>query len=137
METLKYKVITSKRQYHAYCAILEALIFSGPREKRIKEEVALLTVLIEKWDDEHSALPDLDPVQLIRSFMRSHGLKSRDLVEILGVSKGYVSDMLNYRKGLSKAVIRKLAEHFKMSQEAFNRPYQLVDKVSPRRPLSI
>jgi len=33
---------------------------------------------------------------------------------------------LHYKKGLSKDVIRKLAAHFKVSQEAFNRPYALV-----------
>ena len=42
------------------------------------------------------------------------------------MSKGLVSDILNYKKGLSKEVIRKLAERFKVSQEAFNRPYKLV-----------
>ena len=52
-------------------------------------------------------------------------MKPKDLVELLDVSKGYVSDMLNYKKGLSKDVIRKLADHFKVSQEAFNRPYKL------------
>ncbi|OYX94200.1 MAG: transcriptional regulator, partial [Sphingobacteriia bacterium 35-40-5] len=67
----------------------------------------------------------LDPVQLIQSLMEEHQLKAKDLVEILRISKGYVSDILNYKKGLSKDVIRKLAFHFKVSQEAFNRPYSL------------
>jgi HTH-type transcriptional regulator/antitoxin HigA len=53
-------------------------------------------------------------------------MKSKDLVNILDISKGYVSDILNYKKGLSKDVIRNLAEHFKISQEAFNRQYKLV-----------
>jgi HTH-type transcriptional regulator/antitoxin HigA len=43
----------------------------------------------------------------------------------LGVSKGYVSEILHYKKGLSKDVIRKLAERFKVTQEAFNREYKL------------
>ena len=53
-------------------------------------------------------------------------MKPQDLTTILGISKGYVSDILNYKKGLSKEVIRKLAEYFKVKQEAFNRPYKLV-----------
>ncbi len=57
--------------------------------------------------------------------MQDHQLKPQDLTEILGISKGYVSDILNYKKGLSKEVIRKLAEHFKVRQEAFNRVYDL------------
>ena len=53
-------------------------------------------------------------------------MKSKDLVNLLEISKGYVSDILHYKKGLSKDVIRKLAERFKVSQEAFNRHYKLV-----------
>jgi len=57
--------------------------------------------------------------------MAKHQLKNKDWVGILGVSKGLVSDILNYKKGLSKKIIRTLAKHFSLSQEAFNRPYQL------------
>ena len=55
--------------------------------------------------------------------MDERNLKTKDLVEILGVSKGLVSDILHYKKGLSKEIIRSLADYFKVSQEAFNRPY--------------
>jgi HTH-type transcriptional regulator/antitoxin HigA len=58
--------------------------------------------------------------------MQDHQLKPQHLVEILGISKGYVSDILNYKKGLSKEVIRKLADYFKVKQEAFNRHYKLI-----------
>lgn len=126
METLKYKVITSKSLYKEYCNVLEQLVFSGSKDKNTKDEIALLTLLIEKWDAEHVSSTELDPVQLIHSFIKEHDLKAKDIVEILGISKGYVSDILNYKKGLSKEVIRKLADYFKVSQEAFNRPYKLV-----------
>jgi len=126
METLKYKVITSKNQYKEYCNVLEHLVFSGAKDKNTKDEITLLTLLIEKWDAENISSNELDPVQLLHSFINDHNLKAKDLVEILGISKGYVSDILNYKKGLSKEVIRKLADYFKVSQEAFNRPYKLL-----------
>lgn len=126
METLKYRVIANKKQYKEYCNLLEQLVFSGAKDKNTKDEIALLTLLIEKWDADHISSTELDPVQLLHSFMKDHSLKAKDLVEILGISKGYVSDILNYKKGLSKEVIRKLADYFKVSQEAFNRPYKLV-----------
>ena len=126
METLKYRVITSKTQYQEYCNLLEQLVFSGSKDRNTKDEISLLTLLIEKWDDGHNTLSDLDPIQLLHSFIKDHELKAKDLVEILGISKGYVSDILNYKKGLSKEVIRKLAVYFKVSQEAFNRPYKLI-----------
>lgn len=126
MATLKYKVITSKAQYKEYSNALEEFVFSGAKDRNTKDEISLLTLLIEKWDAEHNTFDELDPVQLLHSLMDEHNMKAKDLVELLDISKGYVSDILNYKKGLSKDVIRKLAEHFKVSQEAFNRPYKLV-----------
>ena len=126
METLKYKVITSKTQYRAYTNALEELVFSGAKDRNTKEEIALLTLLIENWDAEHNTFKDIDPVQLLHSLMEDHNIKAKDLVDLLGISKGYVSDILNYKKGLSKEVIRKLADRFKVSQETFNRPYKLI-----------
>ena len=117
MTTLKYKVITSKMQYKEYSNALEELVFSGAKDRNTKDDIALLTLLIEMWDAERNSL---------HSLMEDHNLKAKDLVEILDISKGYASDILNYKKGLSKEVIRKLATHFKISQEAFNRPYKLV-----------
>ena len=125
MEALKYKVISSNTQYKEYSKILENLIFTELKSKNLNDEIALLTLLIEKWDNDHNSFNELDPVQLLQSFMESHQLKAKDLVDMLGVSKSYVSEILNYRKGFSKVVIRKLASHFKVSQEAFNRPYVL------------
>ena len=126
MANLKYKVITSKTQYKEYSNALEELVFSGAKDRNTKDEIALLTLLIEKWDEEHNTFEDVDPVQLLRSLMHEHNMKPKDLVQVLNISKGYVSDILNFKKGLSKEVIRKLASHFKTSQEAFNRPYKLV-----------
>ncbi|HLX91363.1 MAG TPA: hypothetical protein VKR32_06750 [Puia sp.] len=123
MAALKYTVIRNKTQYKDYSNILEGLVFSGSMGKNDKEEIALLTLLIEKWDAEHNTFDELDPVELLQSLMSEHGLKAKDMVGILDISKGYVSDILHYKKGISKDVSRKLGDHFKVSQEAFNRPY--------------
>ena len=125
MEVLKFKMISSNTQYKEYSKILENLILSKFKTKNLNDEIALLTLLIEKWDNDHNSFNELDPVQLLHSLMDSHQLKAKNLVDMLGVSKSYVSEILNYRKGFSKIVIRKLASHFKVSQEAFNKPYVL------------
>ncbi len=126
MISLKYRVIKSKAQYKEYSNLLEELVFSGSKDREAKDEIALLTLLIEKWDSDHTSFNELDPIRLLHSFMNDHKMKAKDLVDLLEISKGYVSDILNYKKGLSKDVIRKLAEYFKVSQEAFNRPYKLI-----------
>ena len=133
MESLKYKIIKSKKQYDKYCNILEDLICNGNKElsnKELKDEIELLTFLIEKWDLENNTLVDTDPIKLLKYLMKENNLKSKDLAEILGLSKGTISKILNYHKGLSKETIRKLANYFKVSQETFNRPYKLVNKMN-------
>ncbi len=132
MQKMKYTVIKNKSQYYAYCDALEQLVDMASKDRNQKDEIELLTLLIEKWDAVHNSFSDLDPVQLLRSLIDDHQLKAKDLVEILGISKGYVSDILNYKKGFSKEVIRKLSAHFKVSQEAFNRRYDLKTGVSEK-----
>ena len=128
MELLKYTIVKSREQYDKYCNILEELIVLG--KKDVQDEIELLNLLIEKWDIEHNSFVDLDPVELIKALMEGNKLKSKDLVEILNLSKGTVSKILNYHKGLSKETIRKLSIYFKVSQDLFNRPYKLVSEVN-------
>ncbi len=120
---MKYKIIKTREQYFDYCNKLEALtLHSTPT---LQDEIELLTFLIEKWDTEHNTFQEIDPVESLKYMMGEHQLKAVELAEMLGVSKGLVSDILHYKKGLSKEIIRKLADHFKLSQETFNRPYKL------------
>lgn len=128
MEKLKYKVIKNTEQYKKYCDILEELIIREP--KAFKDEIELLTLLIEKWDEEHNTFNNSDPIEILRTLMNEHNLKPKDLVDILNLSKATVSKILNYHKGLSKDTIRKLSKYFKLSQEAFNRPYKLIHQVN-------
>ena len=127
MKTMKYTIIKSATQYKVYCDALGNLLERDGNSKDALDEIELLTLLIEKWDAEHSTLNEVDPIELLHSLMHDHNLKAKDLVGILGVSKGLVSDILNYKKGLSKEIIRILSAHFKVSQEAFNRPYKLIN----------
>jgi HTH-type transcriptional regulator/antitoxin HigA len=125
METLKYKVIKTKRQYITYCNVLEEMMETCDKNKAVKDEIELLAFLIEKYDQEHNSFDDADPIEILKSLMKDHKMKSVELARVLNVSTGLVSDMLNYKKGLSKETIRILSEKFKLSQEAFNRPYKL------------
>lgn len=129
METLKYSIIKSKRQYAAYCTSLEELATGNNKSKAAKDEIELLTLLIEKWDAEHNSFEDVDPITLLKTLMQEKKITSIELAGILNVCKGLVSDILNYKKGLSKEVIRRLADYFKVSDEAFNRKYEI--KIQP------
>ena len=128
METLKFTIIKNKEQYGKYCDLLENLVVVDDR--KVQDEIDLLTLLIEKWENEHNTFSDLDPIKIIKSLMTEHNLKAKDLVEILDLSKGTISKILNYHKGLSKDTIRRLSNYFKVTQETFNRPYRLINEVN-------
>ena len=120
---LKYSIIKTEDQYYKYCDVLEELVFNENASN--EDEIELLTLLIEKWDKENYEAPTSDPIQILKSLMKDHQLKAKDLAEILKLSKGTVSKILNYQTGLSKGTIRILSNYFKLRQEAFNRPYKL------------
>ena len=127
-------MIKNDKQYDQYCQILEGLVFSTPKSVKIEDEIDLLTLLIEDYDEKSWKTPKLNPVKVLQNLMKDHDLQAKDLVVILDISKGYVSDILNYKKGFSKQVIRKLSNHFKIKQEVFNRPYELLRSVKLKTP---
>lgn len=127
-----YTIIRSDDQYMSYCNDLEKMTseYQTNSSKELLDLIDTITLLIEKYDEEHSKLNEVDPIQLLKSLMDDNNLKQKDLAELLQVSKGHLSDILNYKKGLSKNIIRNLSERFKVRQSAFNRPYELTAEVN-------
>ena len=133
MKEQKYIIIKTRDQYDDYCRDLERLAFLDKRTQIEEDTIELLTFLIELYDQQQNSFEEKDPVSILKFLLDEHKLKPINLAEILGVSKGLISDVLNYKKGISKKVIRGLAQYFKVDQELFNRPYELkTDKRNPR-----
>ncbi|HEX9509569.1 MAG TPA: transcriptional regulator [Puia sp.] len=132
MEALQYKVIKTITQYKEYCNLLEELVMVKKKTRQQQDTIELLTLLIEKWDEDHNTFSNAtNPVELLGYLMKENKLKAVDLAGELEVSKSLVSDILHYRRALSRDIIRKLANRFKVSQELFNKPYQLVAPTTP------
>lgn len=127
---MKYTVIKSKDQYLKYCDILHDLVFNEDNTEQKEEEIKLLTLLVKDWDRNHSLGPDLSPIELINSLIKDHELTQKNLAEIAGIGESYMSEILNYKKKMSNKVIRRLADHFKIRQEALNKEYTLKDKMT-------
>ncbi len=82
MKILKYTVIKSESKYNTYLKALEDLLESNENIKDSGDEIELLTLLIEKWDAEHSALNGKNSIELLLSLMHDHNLKAKNLVTI-------------------------------------------------------
>jgi HTH-type transcriptional regulator/antitoxin HigA len=55
---------------------------------------------------------------MLAYLMEQRGLRQSDLVPIFK-SRGYVSDVVNGKRAISKAHARQLAEYFKVSTDLF------------------
>jgi HTH-type transcriptional regulator/antitoxin HigA len=130
MEPLQYKVIKTINQYKDYCNVLEDLVVMRKKTKQQQDVIELLTLLIEKWDEDHNSFSNADPVELLGYLMKENKMKAVDLAKELEVSKSLISDILHYRRGISRDIIRNLAARFKVSQELFNKPYKLISPVN-------
>jgi HTH-type transcriptional regulator/antitoxin HigA len=126
---MEYKIIKNEAQYDTYCARVMKLAAMKPT-KEIEEEIETIELFIEKWDKEHYKTHELAPIPLLKLLMENQGYRQAELARLLEVDKSYVSLILSYKKGLSKDIIRKLATIFKVHQEAFNKPYELISIVN-------
>jgi HTH-type transcriptional regulator/antitoxin HigA len=112
------KVIANDEEFDRMVAQLEAL--SIPERELSAEEDALATLLeklISEYDDKFE-LPEQPPHEMVKFLMEHRGLKQADLVPVLG-SRAQVSDLVNGKRGISKAQVKKLAEYFGVSAELF------------------
>jgi len=128
------KVIKSLKQYHQYCSELERLTSLVENTGKDNEMIELLTLLIDKWDEEHNEATDINPVEMLSHLMKIHEINANELSKKSGVDKTVLSKILNFKKGFSKEVIRTLSEYFKVNQEVFNKPYQLIDNTEIKTP---
>ena len=72
----------------------------------------ILLVLVEDYENKHHQISPPDPIEAIKFRMEQMNLTRKDLEPYIG-SRGRVSEIMNYRRGLSLNMIRGL--HTKLS----------------------
>jgi len=81
------------------------------------DELDVLMLLIEKYEDEHFATPTSDPVEAIKFLMEQNSLSRKDLEPYIGAS-GRVSEVLSRKRTLTLAMIKKLHAGLKIPYES-------------------
>jgi len=105
---MKQKIIRTESDYEVALQRVAALMEAEPEPGSAKgEELELLSVLVERYEEAHYPMDLPDPVAAIRFRMEQQGLKHKDLIPYLG-SASKVSEVLAGRRGLSVAMIRNL-----------------------------
>ncbi len=92
-------------------------IFDAKKGTKEGDELELLLILIEKYEDEHHPVPLPDPIEAIKYRMEELGLKDKDLVPYIG-NKGNVSKILNRQRKLTADMMRALHKYLGVPAES-------------------
>ncbi len=116
---IRPRVITTDQEHQRMLAEIEKLMDRGVR--RTPEEDAVLDLmvrLVQDYEREHHALPDPTPGEMLAYLMEQRRLTQADLLPIFK-SRGYVSDVLNGKRAISRAIAKQLATFFNVSTDLF------------------
>ncbi len=79
----------------------------------------VLSDLVGAYDRRHFPRERSTPLESLKYRMAEHQMKSADLARLLGIGSGHASLIPHGKRGLSKANIRRLGEHFKVGAGLF------------------
>ncbi len=88
------------------------------------DELDMLVILIEAYEEKNHPIEVPDPIEAIRFRMEQYGMSNKDLVQYIG-STGRVSEILNYKRGLSMTMIRRLNTGLKIPLESLFKEYKI------------
>ena len=113
--------IKTEADYQAALAEIERTLEAAPNTPE-GDRLEVLTTLIEAYEDKHYPIPEPDPIEAIRYYMESRGLKRKDLQPYLG-SPERVNEVLSRKRRLSIRMIRKLHNGLGISADILIQPY--------------
>ena len=102
------KLIKTDAEYQKALSELETLMDAAPGSRE-EEQLELISLLVEKYEEAHFPIPLPDPVEAIKFRMEQAGLTPKDLIPFIG-SQSKVSEVLNRKRPLSINMIRNLNE---------------------------
>lgn len=118
---MNIKPIRSETDYQEALARLE-LIFDAKLGSLEGDELEILGMLIEKYEDEHYPIPLPDPIEAIKFRMEQMGYNQSDLAKVVGL-KSRASEILSRKRKLTLEMIRQINEHLKIPIEVLVQAY--------------
>ncbi len=103
------KLIKNEKEYDEALSRVDALMELDPKlGSKESNELEVLVILIEKYEEKNWAISEADPVDAIKVRMEQMHLKQKDLVPYIG-NASKVSEVLSRKVGLSLVMITNLA----------------------------
>ena len=114
------KPIRTKRDYEAALKEIDRL-WGEKAGTPEGDRLDVLATLVDAYEAEHYPMDPPDPIEAIKFRMEQQGLTRTDLEEIIG-TRTRIAEVLNRKRGLSIAMIRRLHERLGISAEVLIRP---------------
>jgi HTH-type transcriptional regulator/antitoxin HigA len=118
---MKLKPIKTESDYIQALERLEQ-IFDAKKGTKQGDELEILGILIEKYENESFPIEMPDPIEAIKFRMEQMNYNQNDLADLIGL-KSRASEILNRKRKLSLEMIRKLNSEFKIPSEVLIQPY--------------
>jgi HTH-type transcriptional regulator/antitoxin HigA len=116
------KPIKTKKDYLQSLERLE-LIFDAKKNTSEGDELEILSILIEKYEDEHFPIGFPDPIEAIKFRMEQLGYNQTDLAKVVGL-KSRASEILNKKRKLTLEMIRLIHNSLKIPTEVLIQAYK-------------
>ncbi len=120
---MEIKPIKTETDYQATLQEIDHLFDAAPDTPE-GDRLEVLATLVEAYEDKHYDIPLPDPIEAILYHAESRGLSRRDLEPYIG-SRARVSEVLNRKRPLSMAMIRKLHTGLGIPAEILIQPYEV------------
>ena len=113
------RIIQSEAEHERMLAEIENLMDKGEHRSAEEDTVLdLMVSLVQAYESRRYPLPQPSPRAMLIYLMEQRGLRQADLLPIFK-SRGYVSDVINGKRSISKAHAKQLAGFFKVTPDVF------------------
>ena len=112
--------IKNEHDYRRVMKEIDALMDAKPNTPA-GDRLDVLATLAEAWEERHYPIDAPDPIAAIEFAMEQRGLNRRDLEPYIG-SRARVAEVLNHKRSLTLAMIRRLHEGLGIPAEVLIRP---------------
>lgn len=103
---MEIKLIKTEKDYNQALEQLE-VVFDAKKGTPEGDELELLSILIEQYENTHFPIDLPDPIEAIKFRMEQMGYNQNDLAKIIGL-KSRASEILSKKRKLSLEMIRQL-----------------------------
>jgi len=118
---MRIRPIKTKADHEAALVKIEQL-WDAVAGSEDADTLEVLGVLVDAYENEHVDIPPPDPIDAILFRMKQRDMARAELQEVLGVSRGRLSEVLAGKRSLSKAMIRRLVDQLDIPADILIQP---------------